>query len=876
MKKERYDIGGMSCAACSSRVEKEIAGLKGMSSCTVNLLTNSMKVEYEEGEISGEEIIRAVENIGYSAALHQKKPEQKTRNKESGKKEEKGELAGMKKRLQLSWVLLLILMYVSMGSMLGLPSPSFLLGEENALSYAFTQMLLVLPIMYINRKYYIVGFKSLFMRAPNMDSLIALGSLAAFIYGVAAIYVIGYGLGHGNKTLVHHYMMNLYFESAAMILTLISQGKYFEARSKERTREAITKLMDLSPKTAFVIREGKEVEIATEEVGIGEILVIRPGERIPVDGILLEGSTSVDESAITGESIPVEKLVGDRLTGATVNKNGSIRMRATHVGEDTTISKIIALVEEAASSKAPISKIADKVSGIFVPFVILIALLTFVIWMLLGEGPGAALSFGISVLVISCPCALGLATPVAIMVGTGKGAEQGILIKSAEALEISHTIDTVVLDKTGTVTEGKPLLKKILVPEGMSEDDLLQKAASLENASEHPLAEPIVRAAKALDLEMLPAEDFIAKPGRGIGALIGKSRIYAGNALFMEELAKDFLLPEVDFAALKEEGERLSAEGMTSMYFAEEEEKKLRFLGLIAVADPIKEDSIGAVEAMKNRGLRVILLTGDHKKTAEAIAKEAKIEEFIAEVLPADKESKIRELMEKGRKVAMVGDGINDAPALARADVGIAIGAGTDIAIESADIVLMHSSLKDVVAAIDLSKAVIRTIKQNLFWAFFYNTIGIPLAAGLFYSSLHWKLSPMFAAAAMSMSSVCVVGNALRLKGFRSPFKKKRKIGGDYEGVVPDLGGMMKVSNEEENMKNIIQEENHMLKTELKVGGMMCPHCKASVEKAVNAIEGVKSVNADYEKGLVHVEYEEEGSLEKIRAAIAAAGYEVE
>lgn len=874
MKKERYDIGGMSCAACSSRVEKEISGLRGMRQCAVNLLTNSMKVEYEEAEISGEEIIRAVENIGYSAALHQKSIKQEAKDKKRGSVEEE-ELSSMKKRLQFSWVLLLILMYVSMGSMLGLPAPAFLLGEENALSYAFTQMLLVLPIMYVNRKYYIIGFKSLYMRAPNMDSLIALGSLAAFIYGVAAIYAIGYGLGHKDGMLVHHYAMNLYFESAAMILTLISQGKYFEARSKARTRDAITRLMDLSPKTAFVIREGEEIEIATEEVRTDDLLVIRPGESIPVDGIIVEGSTSVDESAITGESIPVEKLVGDRLTGATINKNGSIRMRATHVGEDTTISKIIALVEEAASSKAPISKIADKVSGIFVPFVILIALLTFVIWTALGQGPGTALSFAISVLVISCPCALGLATPVAIMVGTGKGAEQGILIKSAESLEISHTIDTVVLDKTGTVTEGRPLLKKLLAAEGRSEEDLLQKAASLENASEHPLAEPIVRAAKAGGLKLLPAGDFIAEPGRGISGRIENTRIYAGNALFMEELAERFGLEDEVFASLRREGERLAAEGMTAMYFAQEDEG-LAFLGLIAVADPIKEGSIAAIEAMKKRGLRVILLTGDHKKTAEAIAREAKIEEFIAEVLPADKESKVRKLMEEGSRVAMVGDGINDAPALARADVGIAIGAGTDIAIESADIVLMHSSLRDVVTAIDLSKAVIRTIKQNLFWAFFYNTIGIPLAAGVFYVRFGWKLSPMFAAAAMSMSSVCVVGNALRLKGFRSFFGQEDKKKNSPERAVLDGEGMMKYPDGNENTKGNNKEEDLMMKTELRVNKMMCPHCKASVEKAVHAVEGIRSVDADYEKGIVRIEYEKEESLEQARAAITGAGYEVE
>lgn len=865
MKKERYDISGMSCAACSSRVEKTVSELEGIQSCGVNLLTNSMTLEYDEGLLTSEEIIKSVEELGYGAALHTKSGTASSgKEKKSSSGGIKDDLAKMKRNLILSWVFLLILMYISMGSMMGLPVPSIFLGGENALIYAFTQMLLVLPVMYINKKYYIVGIKSLIKGAPNMDSLIALGSLAAFVYGVAAIYVIGYGLGHAEMALVHKYSMNLYFESVSMILTLISQGKYFEAKSKSRTRDAISKLMDLSPKRAVVIREGEEIEIDTDEVRIDDVLIVKPGESIPVDGIIVVGTTSVDESAITGESIPIEKKEGDKLTGATINKNGSIRMRATHVGEDTTISKIIALVEEASSSKAPISQLADKVSGFFVPLVIGISLITFTVWMFLGYGLSLSLNFAISVLVISCPCALGLATPVAIMVGTGKGAEQGILIKSAESLEISHLINTVVLDKTGTVTEGKPLLRDIVTVEGVREEILLQKAASLENVSEHPLAEAIVNAAKQKKLEFLSVKDFKAKPGRGISAILeGKAsgnslipsrKLYAGNAIFMEELISD-KPARAQFEKLKKEGERFALEGKTAMYFAEkdseEEKRKIDMLGLVTVADPIKKDSPLAIQLMKQRGLDVVLLTGDHQKTADAIAKQAGIDKVIAEVLPQDKESKVRELIEKGRKVAMVGDGINDAPALVRADVGIAIGAGTDIAIESADIVLMHSNLLDVVRTIDLSKAVIRTIRENLFWAFFYNVIGIPLAAGLFYLSLGWKLSPMFGAAAMSLSSVFVVGNALRLKSFRSKIKK-------------------------DNIENKNKEEIKLMKKELKVKGMMCPHCKASVEKAVGKLAGIRSVNADYEAGIVTLEYGEEADISKVKEAIREAGYEVE
>ena len=847
MAKEKYNITGMSCAACSAKVERVVGKLEGVENVSVNLLTNSMQVEYKEDKLSSNDIIKNIADAGYGASLATDSKQKK--EEKSIKKTNDDAIASMKFRLKVSIVFLVILMYFSMGSMIGLPLPKFLSGEGNPVGFALTQLLLVLPVMYVNRKYYISGFKSLFHLSPNMDTLIAVGSGAAFTYGVIAIYVMGYALNNSDMHTVTEYRMNLYFESVSMILTLITLGKFFETGSKARTTDAISKLIDLSPKRANVLRDGVEENILTEDVVVGDIVIVRPGESIPVDGMIIEGSTSVDESAITGESIPVQKEKGDKLIAATINKNGSVRIKATEVGEDTAISRIIALVEEASSSKAPIAKMADRVAGVFVPVVMGIALVTFIVWLALGYDFSFALNCAIAVLVISCPCSLGLATPVAIMVGTGKGAENGILIKSADALETTHSIDTVVLDKTGTVTEGKPVVTDILAFD-IDENEFLKLAAGVESASEHPLAEAIVEKAKEKSLEIVSPTEFQAISGRGIVASVNGSKIIAGN----EQAVKDQYGNSENFTEVFKKGNELAAEGKTPMYFM----KDGRLLGIIAVADTIKKDSKEAIQALKNRNIDVVLLTGDHKNTAMAIAKEAGIKKVIAEVLPTDKEEHIRELIKAGHKVAMVGDGINDSPALARADVGIAIGAGTDIAIESADIVLMHSSLKDVATAIDLSKAVIRNIKQNLFWAFFYNSIGIPLAAGVFYLSLGWKLSPMFGAAAMGMSSVCVVSNALRLRGFKPKEIKKNNIEND----------------EIELIENKRKEDNNMT-TVINVNGMMCGHCKATVEKVTRGVEGVSNSEVNLEAKNVTIEHSADTDLEKVKKAITDAGYEV-
>ena len=847
MAKEKYNITGMSCAACSAKVERVVGKLEGVENVSVNLLTNSMQVEYKEDKLSSNDIIKNIADAGYGASLATDSKQKK--EEKSLKKTNDDAIASMKFRLKVSIVFLVILMYFSMGSMIGLPLPKFLSGEGNPVGFALTQLLLVLPVMYVNRKYYISGFKSLFHLSPNMDTLIAVGSGAAFTYGVIAIYVMGYALNNSDMHTVTEYRMNLYFESVSMILTLITLGKFFETGSKARTTDAISKLIDLSPKRANVLRDGVEENILTEDVVVGDIVIVRPGESIPVDGMIIEGSTSVDESAITGESIPVQKEKGDKLIAATINKNGSVRIKATEVGEDTAISRIIALVEEASSSKAPIAKMADRVAGVFVPVVMGIALVTFIVWLALGYDFSFALNCAIAVLVISCPCSLGLATPVAIMVGTGKGAENGILIKSADALETTHSIDTVVLDKTGTVTEGKPVVTDILAFD-IDENEFLKLAAGVESASEHPLAEAIVEKAKEKSLEIVSPTEFQAISGRGIVASVNGSKIIAGN----EQAVKDQYGNSDNFTEVFKKGNELAAEGKTPMYFM----KDGRLLGIIAVADTIKKDSKEAIQALKNRNIDVVLLTGDHKNTAMAIAKEAGIKKVIAEVLPTDKEEHIRELIKAGHKVAMVGDGINDSPALARADVGIAIGAGTDIAIESADIVLMHSSLKDVATAIDLSKAVIRNIKQNLFWAFFYNSIGIPLAAGVFYLSMGWKLSPMFGAAAMGMSSVCVVSNALRLRGFKPKEIKKNNIEND----------------EIELIENKRKEDNNMT-TVINVNGMMCGHCKATVEKVTRGVEGVSNSEVNLDAKNVTIEHSADTDLEKVKKAITDAGYEV-
>ena len=847
MVKEKYNITGMSCAACSAKVERVVGKLDGVENVSVNLLTNSMQVEYKEDKLSSNDIIKNIADAGYGASLATATKQKK--EEKSIKKTNDDAITSMKFRLKVSIVFLVILMYFSMGSMIGLPLPKFLSGEGNPVGFALTQLLLVLPVMYVNRKYYISGFKSLFHLSPNMDTLIAVGTVAAFTYGVIAIYVMGYALNNADMHTVTEYRMNLYFESVSMILTLITLGKFFETGSKARTTDAISKLIDLSPKRANVLRDGVEENILTEDVVVGDIVIVRPGESIPVDGMIIEGSTSVDESAITGESIPVQKEKGDKLIAATINKNGSVRIKATEVGEDTAISRIIALVEEASSSKAPIAKMADKVAGVFVPVVMGISLITFIVWLALGYDFSFALNCAIAVLVISCPCSLGLATPVAIMVGTGKGAENGILIKSADALETTHSIDTVVLDKTGTVTEGKPVVTDILAFD-TDENEFLKLAAGVESASEHPLAEAIVEKAKEKSFEIVSPTEFQAISGRGIVASVSGSKIIAGN----EQAIKEQYGNSENFMEVFKKGNELAAEGKTPMYFM----KDGKLLGIIAVADTIKKDSKEAIQALKNRNIDVVLLTGDHKNTAMAIAKEAGITKVIAEVLPTDKEEHIRELIKAGHKVAMVGDGINDSPALARADVGIAIGAGTDIAIESADIVLMHSSLKDVATAIDLSKAVIRNIKQNLFWAFFYNSIGIPLAAGVFYLSLGWKLSPMFGAAAMGMSSVCVVSNALRLRGFKPKEIKKNNIENDEIELIENK------RKEDKNMTTVIN-----------VNGMMCGHCKATVEKVTRGVEGVSNSEVNLDAKNVTIEHSADTDLEKVKKAITDAGYEV-
>lgn len=755
---QKFYVSGMTCSACSARVEKAVKKVEGAEDVSVNLLTGCMLVDYNENIASDDKIINAVAKAGYGASLFMKNTKAEAEKAKTEKAENPLEvqIGEMKSRLLISFVFLIPLMYISMGHMLGWPLPGFFHSAENALIFTFTQFLLTLPVMYANRKYYRIGFKALLQRAPNMDTLVAIGSGAAVVYGVFAIYMVGAGLGRGDAALVERYTMDLYFESASFILTIITLGKYLETRAKGKTSDAITKLMDLSPKTATVLRDDIEAVIPVEDVLVGDIVVVRPGQSVPVDGEIIDGSSSVDQSALTGESIPAEKQVGDKVMAATVNKSGYIKFRAEKVGEDTTLSQIIMLVEDANATKAPIAKLADKVSGIFVPAVISIAVITVVVWLLLGYGFTFALTLGISVLVISCPCALGLATPVAIMVGTGKGASNGILIKSAEALEIAHKVDTVVLDKTGTITEGRPRVTDVITCGGVTEDRLVTIAASLEKPSEHPLSEAITERAEEMGLVPIKIRSFETIPGRGVrGELDGKT-YRAGNAALMEESG-------VSVLSLMSKTEKLAAEGKTPLFFAEDNS----LMGVIAAEDALKSTSLDAVRQFKAMGIDVLMLTGDNARTAEAIRSRLGIDHVVAEVLPQDKEREISRLQQAGKKVAMIGDGINDAPALARADVGIAIGAGTDIAIESADIVLMKSDLSDAVTAIELSKATIRNIKENLFWAFFYNTICIPLAAGLVYIPFGLKLNPMFAAAAMGLSSVCVVLNALRLRFFK-------------------------------------------------------------------------------------------------------------
>ena len=764
--KEKFDVTGMTCSACSSRVEKCVSKLEGVEEVTVNLLTNSMQVKYDENVLEEQGIIDAVVHAGYGASPARESSgfaggskgtavgQAQRQQGENGKNPVQEHLEYMKKRTFWSFVFLIPLMYVSMGHMIGAPLPGFLHGTVNAVAFAMTQFLLCLPVLYINRGYFTKGFSTLLHGAPNMDTLIAVGSAASLVYGIFAIYRMGYGLGVQDMELVERYLHDLYFESAVMILALINIGKYLEARSKGKTSQAIEKLMDMAPKTAFVERDGMVLEIPAEEILPGDVLQVKPGSSVPADGVILEGSTSVDQAAITGESIPVQKNPGDSVIAATMNKAGFFRMKAMKVGKNTTFAQIIRLVEDASASKAPIAKMADKIAGVFVPVVMASALITGIAWVIAGAEFEFALSCAISVLVISCPCALGLATPVAIMVGTGKGAENGILIKSGEALEVTHNIQSVVLDKTGTITQGTPEVTDIQAF-GMEKQELLKIAGALEKKSEHPLAEAVLKKAEEEGILLPEVQEFQAVPGKGIQGKIQGIQYYAGNLKFMEER-------QIDTSKVEKQVERLAEEGKTPLIFATEEQ----VLGILAAADLVKPTSAQAIRELKKLGIQVIMLTGDNERTAKAIQKQLDLDTVIAEVLPQDKEREVAKLQAEGKTVAMVGDGVNDAPALARADVGIAIGAGTDVAIESADIVLMKNDLLDVVTAVGLSKAVIRNIKENLFWAFFYNACGIPLAAGLLYPVFGLKLSPMFGAAAMSLSSLFVVSNALRLRFF--------------------------------------------------------------------------------------------------------------
>ena len=860
MKTEKYNVTGMTCAACQANVSRCVSKLEGVEDVNVSLLANSMTVSYDESRLKPENIIEAVKAAGYGASSLEKaikKEEGFRREWQLRREQAESNREGMKKRLIYSIILLVPLMYIAMGEMLSLPLPAIFKGTQNALVSALAQLILTVPVIFINRHFYQFGFKALFHGSPNMDSLVAIGSGASLLYGLFAMFRMAYGFGHGNIELVHEYAHALYFESAAMILTLVTVGKYLEARSKDKTSQALSRLMDLAPKTAMVLKNGEEVLIPAEQVSAGDIVIIRPGEGIPVDGVVLQGRGYVDQSAITGESIPVEKNPGDEVISATINKNGSFQFKASKVGEDTTLSQIIRLVDEAGNSKAPIARLADKVSGIFVPVVIGIALITAVIWLVAGKNFEFALSNAISVLVISCPCALGLATPVAIMVGTGKAAEMGILIKSAESLEELHNIDTLVLDKTGTITSGKPAVTDIVpLEEGLSEEELLILAASAEMGSEHPLAQAIVERAREKELALLEAESFEAEAGRGIRAQIKGENILAGNAAFMEE---NGLFNSQFSKEAAEKANNLAQAGKTPLIFAREG----RLTGIIAVADTIRESSREAISRFAQMGLNVVMLTGDNKITAEAIKRELNISEAITDVLPTQKEAHIRALQEQGHKVAMVGDGINDAPALTRSDVGIAIGAGTDIAIESADVVLMKDSLNDVASAIELSRAVVRNIHMNLFWAFFYNILGMPLAAGALFPAFGLRLSPMIGSAAMSLSSVCVVANALRLRFFKA--KDRNSVQSEEKQIMESKEEITAVQAEEKGANT--------MKKIIKVDGMMCAHCQEHVRKALAAVDGVQAVSVSLEEKQAEVTLSKDVPEQLLKDAVTEAGY---
>ena len=879
--KERFDVTGMTCSACSSHVEKSVSKLTGVENVSVNLLTNSMQVEFDENKLDTAGIIKAVEDAGYGAAVKdghaksgKKTSGQSDSQENSGLSAVEQTVKNMKKRLIVSLIFWIPLMYVSMGHMIyqliNIPMPpftmNFLHGNENAITYAFTQFLLLLPILIANQKYFKNGFKTLWHRSPNMDSLIAIGAGAAILYGIFAIYRIGYAMGHGDMAVVHQYAHDLYFESAGTILTLITIGKYLETKSKGKTSEAITKLLNLAPKTVTVVRDGVEQVVDAADVGKGEIFLVKPGESVAVDGIVLEGKSSFDESAITGESIPVPKQEGDTIVSASINKSGLIRAKATKVGEDTTIAQIIRLVEEASSSKAPIAKMADKIAGVFVPAVITIALITGVIWLISGATFEFAMSTAIAVLVISCPCALGLATPVAIMVGTGKGAENGILIKSGDALETAHQIDTVVLDKTGTITQGKPVVTDIICAAGKNADktQLLQIAGSLEKGSEHPLAEAIVNYCETNSIALEKVTDFNALFGKGIEGTVSGTHYFAGNEKMMEEKGISLSTEQ------KNQIQALAKQGRTPLLFAD----KKQFLGIVAVADVVKPTSKEAVQKFRDYGIHVIMLTGDNEVTAQAIKEQVGIDEVIAGVLPTQKEEKISALKQAGHKVAMIGDGVNDAPALASADVGIAIGAGTDVAIESADIVLMKNDLLDAVGAVKLSKAVIRNIKENLFWAFFYNSIGIPLAAGVLYPLFQIKLNPMFGAAAMSLSSVCVVSNALRLRWVKLHDAKKTQSEPYQDAAASAIADINQHNALDNNIKSTNNDKGEStMTTTISIEGMMCAHCQAHVEKALKEVAGVTEVTVSLENKNAVVTGD--ASVEALKQAVVDAGYEV-
>lgn len=879
--KERFDVTGMTCSACSSHVEKSVSKLTGVENVSVNLLTNSMQVEFDENKLDTAGIIKAVEDAGYGAAVKDGHAKSGTKTSGQSDSQENNGLSAveqnvknMKKRLIVSLIFWIPLMYVSMGHMiyqwLNIPMPpftmNFLHGNENAITYAFTQFLLLLPILIANQKYFKNGFKTLWHRSPNMDSLIAIGAGAAILYGIFAIYRIGYAMGHGDMAVVHQYAHDLYFESAGTILTLITIGKYLETKSKGKTSEAITKLLNLAPKTVTVVRDGVEQVVDAADVGKGEIFLVKPGESVAVDGIVLEGKSSFDESAITGESIPVPKQEGDTIVSASMNKSGLIRAKATKVGEDTTIAQIIRLVEEASSSKAPIAKMADKIAGVFVPTVITIALITGIIWLISGATFEFAMSTAIAVLVISCPCALGLATPVAIMVGTGKGAENGILIKSGDALETAHQIDTVVLDKTGTITQGKPVVTDIICAAGKNADktQLLQIAGSLEKGSEHPLAEAIVNYCVTNNISLKKVTDFNALFGKGIEGTVSGTHYYAGNEKMMEEKGISLSTEQ------KNQIQALAKQGRTPLLFADEKQ----FLGIVAVADVVKPTSKEAVQKFRDYGIHVIMLTGDNEVTAQAIKEQVGIDEVIAGVLPTQKEEKISALKRAGHKVAMIGDGVNDAPALASADVGIAIGAGTDVAIESADIVLMKNDLLDAVGAVKLSKAVIRNIKENLFWAFFYNSIGIPLAAGVLYPLFQIKLNPMFGAAAMSLSSVCVVSNALRLRWVKLHDAKKTQSEPYQDVAASTIADINQHNALDNNIKSTNNDKGEStMTTTISIEGMMCAHCQAHVEKALKEVAGVTEVTVSLENKNAVVTGD--ASVETLKQAVVDAGYEV-